>query len=90
MRPSPWKAGFIGMNGKFFCEVKQAAAEVSLAKMNRDRYAQLVKEGAINQQQFEQAQTTLDTAIAALPNRLLLDMQYLKNYESPINALLLL
>ncbi len=47
-------------------QVKQAIAEVNLAKINRDRYAQLVKEGAINQQQFDQAQTTLDTAIATL------------------------
>ncbi|WP_427158986.1 HlyD family secretion protein [Aliinostoc sp. HNIBRCY26] len=50
-------------------QVKQAAAEVNLAKINRDRYAQLVKEGAINQQQFDQAQTTLDTAIATLEAR---------------------
>lgn len=47
-------------------QVKQARAEVNLAKINRDRYARLVKEGAINQQQFDQAQTTLDTAIATL------------------------
>ncbi len=50
-------------------QVKQAAAEVNLAKINRDRYAQLVKEGAVNQQQFDQAQTTLDTAIATLEAR---------------------
>ena len=50
-------------------QVKQAAAEVNLAKINRDRYAQLVKEGAINQQQFDQAQTTLETAIATLEAR---------------------
>jgi HlyD family secretion protein len=29
----------------------------------------LVKEGAVNQQQFDQAQTTLDTAIATLEAR---------------------
>ncbi|MBW4673444.1 MAG: HlyD family efflux transporter periplasmic adaptor subunit [Desmonostoc geniculatum HA4340-LM1] len=45
-------------------QAKQAAAEVKLAKTNRDRYAQLVAEGAINQQQFDQAQTVLDTALA--------------------------
>ncbi|MBE9205748.1 HlyD family efflux transporter periplasmic adaptor subunit [Nostoc sp. LEGE 06077] len=50
-------------------QVKQAAAEVNLANINRDRYAKLVKEGAINQQQFDQAQTTLDTAIATLEAR---------------------
>jgi HlyD family secretion protein len=48
---------------------KQAAAEVNLAQINRDRYAQLVKEGAINQQQFDQAQTALNTAIATLEAR---------------------
>jgi len=31
-----------------------------------DRYAKLVNNGAINQQQFDQAQTTYDTAIATL------------------------
>ncbi|WP_413198890.1 HlyD family secretion protein [Nostoc piscinale] len=50
-------------------QVKQATAEVNLARVNRDRYAKLVKEGAINQQQFDQAQTTLDTAIATLEAR---------------------
>ena len=50
-------------------QTKQAAAEVKLARINRDRYAQLIKEGAINQQQFDQAQTTLDTAIATLEAR---------------------
>jgi HlyD family secretion protein len=50
-------------------QVKQAQAEVKLAKINRDRYDQLIKEGAINQQQFDQAQTTLDTAIATLEAR---------------------
>ncbi|MBH8574459.1 efflux RND transporter periplasmic adaptor subunit [Nostocaceae cyanobacterium CENA369] len=50
-------------------QVKQAAAEVNLAKINRDRYAKLVKDGAINQQQFDQAQTTLDTAVATLEAR---------------------
>jgi HlyD family secretion protein len=47
-------------------QVKQAEAEVKLAKVNRDRYAKLVNDGAINQQQFDQAQTTYDTAIATL------------------------
>lgn len=50
-------------------QTKQAEAEVKLAKINRDRYAQLVKEGAVNQQQFDQAQTTFDTAIATLEAR---------------------
>lgn len=45
---------------------KQTEAEVTLAKINRDRYAILVKEGAINRQQFDQTQTNLETAIATL------------------------
>lgn len=47
-------------------QVKQAEAEVKLAKLNRDRYAKLVNDGAINQQQFDQAQTTYDTAVATV------------------------
>ncbi|NEU78541.1 HlyD family efflux transporter periplasmic adaptor subunit [Nostoc sp. UIC 10630] len=47
-------------------QVTQAEAELRLAQVNRDRYAQLVNDGAINRQQFDQAQTTLDTAIATL------------------------
>ncbi|MEH1828196.1 MULTISPECIES: HlyD family secretion protein [unclassified Nostoc] len=50
-------------------QTKQALAEVKLAEMNRDRYAKLVKDGAINQQQFDQAQTTFDTAVATLEAR---------------------
>ncbi len=50
-------------------QVKQTEAEVKLAKINRDRYSQLIKEGAINQQQFDQSQTTLDTVIATLEAR---------------------
>ena len=50
-------------------QVKQSAAEVKLAKINRDRYAKLVRDGAINQQQFDQAQTTFDTAVATLDAR---------------------
>ncbi|MBS9385679.1 MAG: HlyD family efflux transporter periplasmic adaptor subunit [Dolichospermum sp. BR01] len=50
-------------------QVKQTEAEVKLARINRDRYGQLIKEGAINQQQFDQSQTTLDTAIATLEAR---------------------
>ena len=37
-------------------QVKQTEAEVKLARINRDRYGQLIKEGAINQQQFDQSQ----------------------------------
>ena len=50
-------------------QIKQTEAEVKLARINRDRYTQLIKEGAINQQQFDQSQTTLDTVIATLEAR---------------------
>jgi len=50
-------------------QVKESQAELKLARLNRDRYAKLVKDGAINQQQFDQAQTTLETAIATLASR---------------------
>ncbi|MBP5976713.1 HlyD family efflux transporter periplasmic adaptor subunit [Brasilonema sp. CT11] len=50
-------------------QAKQAVAEVKLAKTNRDRYAKLVNNGAINQQQFDSAQTTFDTAVATLEAR---------------------
>ena len=48
---------------------KQTEAEVNLARTNRDRYAILVAEGAINRQQFDQTQTNLETAIATLESR---------------------
>ncbi len=47
-------------------QVRQAQAQRDLAKTNRDRYSKLVKAGAINRQQFDQAQTTVDTDQAAL------------------------
>jgi HlyD family secretion protein len=49
--------------------VQQAAAELKLAQTNRDRYGKLLKDGAINEQQFDQTQTTLDTSIATLQAR---------------------
>ena len=45
-------------------QVQQSRAELKLAKVERDRYAELVKEGAVNQQQFDQKQTTFLTAMA--------------------------
>ncbi|MGI0492572.1 HlyD family secretion protein [Alkalinema pantanalense CENA528] len=50
-------------------QVKQAVAELKLAQATRDRYAQLVTEGAINQQQYDQAQTALETARTAVEAR---------------------
>jgi HlyD family secretion protein len=49
--------------------LEQAKAESKLAKINRDRYAKLVKDGAVNQQQFDRAQTDYETAIAIVAAR---------------------
>jgi HlyD family secretion protein len=50
-------------------QVQQAKSELKLALMNRDRYAKLVKQGAVTRQQFDQAQTTWETALANLRSR---------------------
>jgi HlyD family secretion protein len=47
----------------------QSNAELRLAAVNRDRFAQLLKEGAVTQQQYDQAQTTFDTAQATVGSR---------------------
>jgi HlyD family secretion protein len=47
-------------------EVKQSEAQLRLDLKTRDRYAQLVADGAINQQQFDQAQTTVETTQAKI------------------------
>jgi HlyD family secretion protein len=39
-------------------QLQQSLAQLKLARVDRDRYAQLVKEGAVTRQQFDQAQTT--------------------------------
>jgi HlyD family secretion protein len=49
-------------------QVVQAKSQLKLAQRNRDRYAELFAKGAINQQQLDQAQTTLETAQASLDN----------------------
>ena len=50
-------------------QLNQANADLKLARVNRDRFAQLVKEGAVTRQQFDQAQTTFETALATLHDR---------------------
>lgn len=50
-------------------QAKQAESELKLAFVNRDRYADLVRQGAVNRQQFDQAQTAADTAQATLQAR---------------------
>ncbi|MCD8487555.1 efflux RND transporter periplasmic adaptor subunit [Oscillatoria amoena NRMC-F 0135] len=49
--------------------VVQAEAEYRLANINRDRYLDLVENGAVTQQQFDQAQTAYETALARLQAR---------------------
>jgi HlyD family secretion protein len=49
--------------------LEQAKAQLKLAKINRDRYAKLVKQGVVQQQQFDQAQTDYETAIATVTAR---------------------
>lgn len=50
-------------------QLQQAKSQLKLAQINRDRYATLVAQGAINQQQFDQAQTTFETAQATVQSR---------------------
>jgi HlyD family secretion protein len=50
-------------------QVKQAQADLKLAKVNRDRYAQLVSEGAETQLQADQAEATFDSDQATLAAR---------------------
>lgn len=47
-------------------EVKKAQSQLKLARSDRDRYASLVSQGVITRQQFDQVQTTADTAQASL------------------------
>ncbi|MBD2336811.1 efflux RND transporter periplasmic adaptor subunit [Calothrix sp. FACHB-156] len=49
--------------------VEQAKSELKLAQMNRDRYARLVNQGAVTRQQYDQAQTSWETALANLRSR---------------------
>lgn len=45
-------------------QLKQAQAQLNLARINRDRFALLVKQGAVEQQRYDQALTTYETALA--------------------------
>lgn len=47
-------------------QVNEARSRLKLAQKDRDRYATLVSQGAINQQQFDQAQTGVETAQASV------------------------
>ncbi|WP_164928915.1 HlyD family secretion protein [Gloeobacter violaceus] len=50
-------------------QVSEAEADLKLAVANRNRFEQLVREGATSVQQFDQAQTTFDAAQATLAAR---------------------
>lgn len=50
-------------------QAKQAESELKLAMANRERYAALAAQGAINRQQFDQAQVAAETAQATLQAR---------------------
>lgn len=43
-------------------DVQRAEAQLKLARLDRDRYAKLIAQGAINRQLFDQSQTNADTA----------------------------
>jgi HlyD family secretion protein len=47
-------------------QVQQSKSELRLAKIERDRYAQLVQQGAVNQQLFDQKQTAWENAASSL------------------------
>ncbi|NEQ85652.1 MAG: HlyD family efflux transporter periplasmic adaptor subunit [Moorea sp. SIO2I5] len=49
-----------------FAKLEEAQSELNLAKANRDRFAQLVEQGAISKQRFDQAQTTFEKAQATV------------------------
>jgi HlyD family secretion protein len=50
-------------------QVEQAKSELKLAQVNRDRFGKLVAQGAVTKQQFDQAQTSFETALAAVKSR---------------------
>jgi HlyD family secretion protein len=52
--------------GEAQAQIKQTQSELQLAQKDRDRYSQLVQVGAVNRQQFDQAQSKADTAQAKL------------------------
>jgi HlyD family secretion protein len=51
-------------------QVTEAEAQLNLAQLERDRFAQLVQDGAIAQQRLDQAEATLQTTQALLTSRI--------------------
>ncbi|NEP49987.1 MAG: HlyD family efflux transporter periplasmic adaptor subunit [Moorea sp. SIO3C2] len=49
-----------------FAKLEEAQSELNLAKTNRDRFTQLVEQGAVSKQQFDQAQTSFEKAQATV------------------------
>jgi HlyD family secretion protein len=47
-------------------QLKQAKAQLALAKVTRDRYAKLVQEGAVTQEQDDQQETSYQNALATV------------------------
>ena len=50
-------------------QLNQAKSELKLATVDRDRFAQLVRDGAVPRQQFDQAQANFETAQATVRSR---------------------
>ncbi len=75
--------------GEAQAQIKQAQSELQLALKDRDRYSQLVNEGAINRQQFDQSQTKAATAQANLDTaqaRLAVRFAAVKTAEDQLTA----
>jgi HlyD family secretion protein len=49
-------------------QTRETVAALKRANLSRDRYAKLLAQGAVTQDQFDQTQTNLDTAQAAVDN----------------------
>ncbi|XGV96523.1 MAG: HlyD family secretion protein [Leptolyngbya sp. BL-A-14] len=47
-------------------QLKQAKAQLDLARVTRDRYAKLVQEGAVTQEQYDQQETSYRNALATV------------------------
>lgn len=59
-------AANIAQLNQAFAKLEEAQSELNLAKANRDRFAQLVEQGAVSKQRFDQAQTTFEKAQATV------------------------
>ncbi|NEN96040.1 MAG: HlyD family efflux transporter periplasmic adaptor subunit [Moorea sp. SIO3I7] len=59
-------AANIAQLNQAFAKLEEAQSELNLAKANRDRFAQLVEQGAVSKQQFDQTQTTFEKAQATV------------------------